>query len=272
MPPTNKILTEIMKMRFLYAIALACVAVACNSAIIDAPERYGSISVALGSPDVDVVTKAPVTLTPESDGASEYTIRIFNDSHELKHEVTYDKFTEPKVLPFDSYYVTVENCTEAEAEEGLGIKRIYGRTQENIILDSSNLSAEAVVNCTVANAMVSVIFDKSVKDRFDDLKVTLSGGTTRVQPLEIQETATDVVTETWFNPGNLTYVISGTFVSGGMNKDVEISKTISLNARNNVRLVVKVNLENGQLISPVITYDTTIDDPTQVPGEFNPYV
>ena len=260
-------------MKFLYAMALASMAVACNSAIIDAPQRYGEISVALGSPDVAVVTKSdPVTLTPESDGASDYTVRIFNDSDEKMHEVTYDRFTEPKALPFDTYYVTVENCNEAAAEEGYGVMRLYGRTEDDIILDASNLSASAVVNCTVANAKVSVEFDESVKDRFNDLKVTLTGGTTREGALVIDETETGVVTETWFNPSDLTYTIEGTFVGGGMNKPVEISRTISLNAKNNVRLVVKVSLENGLLIVPEITFDTTIDDPTEIPGGFNPYV
>lgn len=268
----NKILTGIMKLKFLYAIALASMAVACNSSIIDAPQHYGTISVALGSPNVEVVTKSdPVTLTPESDGASDYTVRIFNDSEEMMHEVTYDRFTEPKVLPFDTYYVTVENCTEAEAEEGYGVMRLYGRTEDDIILDASNLSASAVVNCTVANAKVSVEFDESVKDRFNDLKVALTGGTTRGEALVIAETETGVVTETWFNPSDLTYTIEGTFVGGGMDKPVSVSKTMKLQAKNNIRLVVKVSLQGGLLIVPEITFDTTIDDPTEIPGGFNPY-
>ena len=162
-------------MKLIYAMALASMAVACNSAIIDAPQRYGEISVALGSPDVAVVTKAdPVTLTPESDGASDYTVRIFNANGKKMHEVTYDNFTEAKVLPFDTYYVTVENCNEATAEDGFGVLRLYGRTEDDIILDASNLSASAVVNCKVANAKVSVVFDKSVKGKFESLYVTLS--------------------------------------------------------------------------------------------------
>jgi hypothetical protein len=107
-------------------------------------------------------------------------------------------------------------------------------------------------------------------DRFSGLKVTLAGGTTSGRILTIYETASDVITETWFNPSELTYSILGTFNAGGLQKDVNISETIELQSRNNIRLVVKVNVDNGQL-TPVLKVDTQIDDPKEVSGEFNPY-
>lgn len=275
-------------MKFLYAIAVASMAVACNSAIIDSPQRYGTISVSLGSPDVGVVTKAdPVTLTPGSKGASDYTVRIFNDADENKYEVTYDRFTEPKVLPFDTYYVTVENCNESDAEAGLGMMRLYGRTEENIILDATCLSASPVINCTVANAKVSVVFDKSVKGKFTSLKVTLTRAedqennlpsrTVEIpQPASFPENAAESVTEAWFNASSvLSYTIEGKFEAGGVSNVISVSneedKPIVLGARNHVKLVVRASY--GEIVSDVqkIDFDTEIADPTEIPGGFNPY-
>ena len=96
----------------------------------------------------------------------------------------------------------------------------------------------------------------------------LSGGTTPGRSITVTETASDVVTETWFNPSNLTYEISGTFDQTG--KEIGMSRAIELQARNNLMLVVKVSLENGQLL-PSVTVDTQIDDPTVESGSFNPY-
>lgn len=274
-------------MKFLYAIAVASMAVACNSAIIDSPQRYGTISVSLGSPDVGVVTKAdPVTLTPESEGASDYTVRIFNVADEKMHEVTYDKFTEPKVLPFDKYYVTVENCTESAAEEGFGMMRLYGRTEDDIILDASCLSASPVINCTVANAKVSVVFDESVKDKFESLDVALSriaddennltSRTVTVSQPSFPENAAEVMVETWFNASSvLNYTIEGVFNAGGVNNTVSLAnkedEPITLGARSHVKIVVRASY--GELVPDVayIDFDTEIADPTVVPGGFNPY-
>lgn len=275
-------------MKFLYAIAVASMAVACNSAIIDSPQRYGTISVSLGSPDVGVVTKAdPVTLTPKSEGASDYTVRIFNDADVNKYEVTYDRFIEPKVLPFDTYYVTVENCNESDAEAGLGMMRLYGRTEENIILDATCLSASPVINCTVANAKVSVVFDESVKGKFSSLTVTLTRAedqennlqsrTVEVsQPASFPENAAESVTETWFNASSvLSYTIEGKFEAGGVSNVISVSneedEPIVLGARNHVKLVVRASY--GEIVSDVdyIDFDTEIAGPTVIPGGFNPY-
>lgn len=257
-----------MKNKILTLAALSLMAAACAQKA-DEPLQYGELSVRLsGEPAVDVVTKAPEALLPTDDDASAYMVRIYDSAGAMKYESAYSSF-EAQRLPLGTYYVTAENCTEADAEAGSGKMRLYGRSLDmNLTADA--LSQTATVNCTVANALVSVQFDESVKGRFSGLQVTLSGGTERISPVTVAETETGVVTETWFNPSDMTYTISGTFTGSGMNKPVEISKTISLEAKNNVRLLVKVNLENGQLM-PALTIDTQIDDLTEIPEEFNPY-
>lgn len=259
----NKILTP---------LAIAFMAVACTSKV-DEPLQYGRLSVALsGEPSVEVVTKAEA-LDKTSEDAKDYTVSIYDKSaaSEPKYSATYFDFA-TQTLPLGTYYVTAENCTESEAESaesGKGKKRIAGQSAD-VTLAADALTGTATVNCTVTNALVSVKFDASVDGRFSDLKVTLVGGTTS-KTVTVAQTATDVVTGNWFNPQTLTYTISGTFIGSGMNKPVSLSKSIELVAKNNIQLLVKVNLENG-LLTPAVTVDTSIDDPTVENGEFNPYL
>jgi len=252
----------------LYILLATIISVAC-SAGLEEPLHYGELSVSLsGEPEVEVLSRASVALDPAATEAAGYMVYIYNSSDEEQYRSSYAGF-EAQRLPLGTYYVTAENCTLADAESGNGKMRLYGRSND-ITLSLDNLAQTAEVNCTVANAKVCVQFDESVKDRFTDLKVILTGGTTSGRMLTIPETATGVVTETWFNPSELTYSISGTFIAGGLNKDVNIVRTIELQARNNIKLVVKVNVDNGQLM-PQLNIDTQIDDTKEVSGEFNPY-
>jgi hypothetical protein len=250
-------------------MALALMAVACSTEVKETLQ-YGELSVALsGEPVIEALTKAPVALDPQSKDAENYTVRIFNDADAVQYEETYAEFAAQR-LQLGTYYVTAENCTEAEAEAGNGKMRLYGRSAD-VNLSAEALSQTAEVGCTVANAKVSVEFDSSVQGRFSGLQVTLAGGTTPDRSLTIAQTEAGVITETWFNPSSLTYTISGTFTGSGMTKPVEIVKTITLEAKNNIKLLVRVNLENGQL-SPSITVDTDIDNLQETTEEFNPYM
>lgn len=258
-----------MKRTLIGAAFIALTAVACNTKI-ETPEVYGELSVSLaGEPVVEVISKAVETLEQTDPEAENYMVRIYDSADAEMYESVYSAF-ETQRLALGTYYVTAENCTESEAEEGNGKMRLYGRS-EDVTLTADQLVKTATVNCTVSNAKVSVQFDESVQGRFSALQVSLSGGTSRTSAITIAQTAAGVVTETWFNPSDLAYTITGTFTGSGMNKPVNVSRTIPLQARNNIILLVKVNLENGQLM-PSVTFDTQIDDPTEVPGEFNPYI
>lgn len=259
-----------MKRKLIGAALTALMTVACNTEI-ENPEVYGELSVSIaGEPAAEVISRAPEKLEKTDPEASGYMVCICSSSDEKLYEAKYSVFESQK-LPIDkTYYVTAENCTEAAAEDGNGKMRLYGRS-EDVTLTADQLVKTATVNCTVSNAKVSVRFDESVNDRFTGLQVTLDGGTMRTDPITIAQTASGVVTETWFNPSDLTYTITGTFTGSGMNKPVNISKTISLQARDNIVLLVKVNLQNGQLM-PSVTIDTQIDDLTEIPGEYNPYI
>ncbi len=253
-----------MKKTFTY-LAIALTALSCNR-IEPETVQYGEISVALGEPDVEVVTKAATPLDKNSEEAKKYLVTIYEKSTgEDRFSSSYYDF-EKAVLPLGStYYVVAETCTETEAEIGNGQMRVTG-TSADVELNAGNMSVEVPISCTLVNGKISVVFDSSVDGKFDNLQVVLS----RTSPARTLTVTSD--TETWFNPSVVSYSITGRFNAGGVQKDVEKSGTINLAARNHVKLVVKVNLTNGQiLVNPTITTDTTIDSTTDKTETFNPY-
>ncbi len=256
-----------MKIRIIYMLVLMSLAVACDTAGVGEPVQYGEISVAIeGDPEVEAVTKAAFDLDPYSPEAAEYIVRIFNDSGVKQYEAKFSE-AQSKILEFGKYYVTAENCTEAEAEAGIGKMRLAGSSAE-VELNSENLSENVSVECTVQNAKVSVIFDVSALGRFkDDFKVVLTGGTTDGRSIEIRESAE--VTETWFNPSTLNYTVSGTYSYGGIEKFVTASDMRILNEKDNIEINVKVESSNGQLV-PEVSFDKELIESEQKPG-FNPY-
>lgn len=264
-------------MKLVSATVLALMAVACNSEKIDAPVRYGEISVSLGTPDVEVVTRTPETLDPNSAEAAGYTVRIFDtESSSAVYTAAYDQF-EAQALELGTYYVTAENYDPDGAEaanDGLGDMRLAGRSAD-IVLSSAGQKETATINCTVKNAKVSVVYDSSVEGRFSDLKVVLEGGTTPDRSIEIAEQPVGKEIETWFNPcDNLVYTITGIYDPNGIRKPVQVTNSqepMTLDAQDHIQLRIQLNLEHGQILVPEITFDTAISDPELVDGEFNPY-
>ncbi len=259
-----------MKSKFIYLLSLAILAVACDSARVDQPVQYGEISIALaGDPEVGVVTKAATVVDPNSADAAKYTVRIFDSDDVMKHEARFSEF-KSKMLELGTYYVTAENCSEAEAEAGNGMMRVFGRSAD-VALTAEQMKQSVSVECTVTNARVAVKFDESVQGKFNDgngnstLKVVLAGGTTAGRSVEIA----GADTETWFNPSTVNYAISGTFNSGNINLPVSLTGSVTLAAKDNVEILVKVDSQNGQL-QPSVDFDNDLTQ-SDKPSGFNPY-
>ena len=252
-----------MMRKIVYSFIAACLLTASCAKEADAPLKYGTLSITLaGDPSFDVTTKAPVKLEQSSEEAAGYTVRIYNDENVKKYEAPYSKFV-PQTLRLGTYYVTAENCTEKEAEEGNGMMRLYGRSQ-NVTLSATKPEDAAEISCTVSNAKVAVVYDDSVAGLFDGLTTVLSK---TGRTVEVPEAASG--TEIWFNPSEITYTISGIFNATG-NK-VSLSAPLSLEAKDNIKLMVKVNLSSGQIQVPTIQVDAEIAKPEEIEEEFNPY-
>lgn len=253
-----------MKKLLLSLIPLACAAVACNTVRIEEPVRYGQLSVALADePVIEVQTKGGTALNKGSEDAKAYKVSVFNSSGEQQGETATFYDFQAQTLPFGTYYVTAENCTEEEAENLNGMMRLAGKS-DNVTLSLENLRGTASVECTVTNAKVTVEFDSSVS-KFTDLNVKLTGGTTgtrRSSGITITESTEDK--ETWFNPSILSYTISATGVQS-------VTGTRDLKAKDNIKILVKLNQQTGELSVSAVSVDESITEGGQIDGSFNPY-
>ncbi len=257
--------------RLTYLSALLILVAACQSARIDNPVEYGEITIALtGEPAVDVVAKADPSIS-----ANDCAVSIWDAGNSYVVEEFKFSGTVSKMLPFGTYYVTAENCTVAEAQEGNGCKRVAGKSAD-VTIDYAHLINPVSVSCEVTNARVAVKFDASTSGKFPlGLQVMLKNAENRT--LIFPQTAAGVETVSWFNPtSQLEYTISGTYSYGGITSPLLHTATVKLKdgrtniiAKDNILIEVKVDSQSGQL-TPTVDFNTDIIESTQTPG-FNPY-
>ena len=144
------------------------------------------------------------------------------------------------------YQVNAESCTVAESEDGYGCARYEGGSGI-FALNASNIYQKAVIECSQSNALVAVVFDASVSGRFTDLKLTLTSGE---RILEIGEASDQV--NTYFTPAELNYSITGVYTETSFPVSIQ-GEALTLEAKDNIRLVVSLDLTHGQADSPSVT-------------------
>ena len=238
--------------------ALTVLAASCQRLEMSKPLQYGSLSVTMDAEvKVEAVTKAPAT----AEELANYKVKVIGQN-QTHYDGLYSAF-QPLKLPLGTYTVSAENCTSTVAETGNGCKRLFGSTE--VTISESNLNPTAEFTCSVANTLVTVEFDKSATDHISDLEVSLKGGTSgRTVPV------TTTGTEVWFNPSTVSWAITGNIAS--INKAVDIKGSKDLVAKNHLKIVVSVNLENGQIsAAPTITLATNLNTAVEQNEVFNPY-
>ena len=248
--------------------------------------EYGTLAVSLsGDPVIEVVSKAAETLTPAK--AANYNIAVYTSADCSGNPVEgtakkYSELTSPVVLPAATYYVWAESCTAADAESGKGVMRFEGVSPAVEV--RPGFASTATVECTVANAVVTVNFDDSVDGKITDLKVTL----TRETPSRSVEVAyADVAGEdenenenenekqqqVWFNAGSIVkYTISGTsaITQQPLTGEGCTGTLPTLNVGNNVQLNIKVASDNG-VLTVLSDVEINVPETTVKPDGFNPY-
>lgn len=215
----------------------------------------GQISVELMN---ELPVKSAEELTPEE--AAMYRISVldaagapavYEDPEEKKgqqiHAVYYKDFETVTVALDKQYQVTAESCTVEESEAGYGCARYFGNSGL-FELNASNIYQKVRIVCSQTNALVTVVFDPSVKGCFTGLKVTLDSGS---RTLVIPESADDA--ETYFTPGQLSYTVSGTYAETSYNVNIPSSSALALQAKDNIRIVVKLDLTHGQADMPSLS-------------------
>ena len=245
--------------KVLILTALTVLAASCQRLEMSKPLQYGSLSVDMDAEvKVEAVTKAAAT--PEE--LADYNVKVIGQNQTSYYDGLYSAF-KPLKLPLGTYTVSAENCTSTVAETGNGCKRLFGSTE--VTISESNLNPTAEFTCSVANALVTVEFDKSATDHISGLKVDLKGGTSG-RTVSVTTSGTEV----WFNPSTVSWAITGNIAS--INKAVDIKGSKDLVAKNHLKIVVSVNLENGQIsAAPSITLDTNLSEAVEHNEKFNPY-
>lgn len=245
--------------KVLILTALTVLAASCQRLEMSKPLQYGSLSVTMDAEvKVEAVTKAPAT----AEELANYKVKVIGQN-QTHYDGLYSAF-QPLKLPLGKYTVSAENCNSTDAENGNGCKRLFGSTE--VTISESNLNPTAEFTCSVANALVTVEFDKSATDHISGLKVDLKGGTSG-RTVSVTTSGTEV----WFNPPTVSWTITGKITS--INKDVNITGSKEdLAAKNHLKIVVSVNLENGQIsAAPSITLDTNLSEAVEHNEKFNPY-
>lgn len=245
-----------MKKVFHLAI-IAALAAGCRT--LDMYQAMGSLSVSL-EPEVNVEVKAC-----EENDKDNYIVSVTSASSVsgLPYQSAFKDF-QPMNLPMGTYTVSAENCTADEAVSGYGHKRLFGT--KDVTLSYENPNQTVNLDCVLVNSLISIIFDPSVTGVFNDLKVTVQSGTRSVVIKE-----GDKVSEAWFNPGAISWTISG--VSKATGKTVSQEGKRTLDARQNLKITVKVTYSDGLISgSPVINIDSNIsklDENKKI--DINPY-
>lgn len=225
---------------------------------LDMHQAMGTLSVSL-EPEVNVEVKAC-----DENAKDNYIVSVTSseDVSGLPYQSAFKDFKSLS-LPMGTYTVSAENCSEDEAVNGYGHKRLYGT--RDVTLSSKSPNQTANLDCVLVNSLISIIFDPSVAGVFNELKVSIKSGTRSV---DIKET--DAIKEAWFNPAEISWTISGTVKKNG--NIVSQSNNMRLEARKNLKINVHVTYSNGQIsMTPNISINQ-ISSATEVPVDgTNPY-
>ena len=244
-----------MKKVFHLAI-IAALAAGCQT--LDIHQSMGSLSVSL-EPEVNVEVKAC-----DENEKDKYIVSVTSASavSGISYHAAFKDF-KPLSLPMGTYTVSAENCTAEEAVSGYGHKRLMGTKDVTLSYEKPNQTVN--LDCVLVNSLISIIFDPSVAEVFDNLKVTVKSGDRSV---EIKEG--DAEREAWFNPANISWTISG--VSNKTGKTVSQEGNRTLEARQNLKITVKVTYSDGMIsVSPVISIDSNILKSEENKNDINPY-
>lgn len=261
-----------MKNVFLYTVTAAFLALSCNAVKMEAPLKYGTLSISLsGESGLDVLTKGELSAAD----AADYNIAVYNNvdcnGYAAYGPCKYSELgTDPILLQEGTYYVWAESCSSDVSQEGNGCVRLEGKSAEGVSV-SAGFAAETSVICTVANAKVTVLFDaESLSGKFknNDLTVTLTCADR--DPLTAEYTAGDEVF--WFNADTeLTYTVEGTSALTG--EGVEGRGTIdALSAGSHIQLTIKAQSSQGLLeLSSSVVQAVDKNENSNINSEFNPY-
>ncbi len=166
----------------------------------------GTIYLSLeNSPVVEVVTKASEVNTDD--------FRVYVNSAANSYSYFYREMAGGVVVTSGMYTVSAENISEAASLTGnsnWGQPRYWGQSEAKQVGGSAE-TAEFSLTCSMANAALKIIFDKTIADNFTDYKVVAYTDQNRCLEYNAANTSGETPAVGYFSPQNLTYVFTGTY-------------------------------------------------------------
>lgn len=162
-----------MKKLLIAAFAIAAI-VSCKKTVIDSqPDQgFGYISFNLSADsEMTVVTKAEIP----ADELETYNVSLFKES-ELLWSKDYAEITDEDLkVEVGNYRLYVENITEAEATPELAKGEAWLVGEAENVAVKSGITTPVAVECTPANSRVTVAYDDSFSQVFQNPQVTVTG-------------------------------------------------------------------------------------------------
>lgn len=245
---------KMKKALFILSTALIVLS-SCNKNLIeDRNEDDGYILFQVASNDA-MSTKATV----DQSVLETYTVTIKKNSESGEQVVSQrlSAFGSTKLYSIESgtYYVAMENISQAASVEGNGAKRIFGATSVTV---SAGTTATATIAGAVVNAATKIVFDDTFTTVFENYTVTLNSGVRTIPT----NTNND---EIFWNPGTVSFNISARLISdhkttvngsGSVELSAKDYKTLTFKAGQNGKILLSITADDGMTNGSVnITVD-----------------
>ena len=238
---------------------------ACNEMVME-PGQMGSISLSLSS---DVEVEAPTKAG--SVDCSNFKVSVTGKrqtGEDYLEEYIYSQMKANEVIPYGSYVIAAQSCTEEYAVEGLGCVRYYGKTSE--IKIESQTAVPVTVKCKMVNAKATLTLDQSFLDDFADITASLKIGERVVQVPLTQENPSGGQ-EIYFNVpetgGSLIYTVTAKICKGTAQERTltysNASSPLTLLPAKWAKVVIKSN-HNGIIGGPDISFDDELGESSSI--------
>lgn len=238
---------------------------ACNEMVTE-PGQMGSISLSLSS---DVEVEAPTKAG--SVDCSNFKVSVTGKrqtGEDYLEEYIYSQMKANEVIPYGSYVIAAQSCTEEDAVEGLGCVRYYGKTSE--IKIESQAAVPVTVKCKMVNAKATLTLDQSFLDDFADITASLKIGERVVQVPLTQENPSGGQ-EIYFNVpetgGSLIYTVTAKICKGTAQERTltysNASSPLTLLPAKWAKVVIKSN-HNGIIGGPDISFDDELGENSSI--------
>lgn len=229
---------------------------ACNKVVLE-PQQMGSITLSLSS---DVEIEAP---TKAADDYDLYNVTISGEKavgggYEEKY--SYAQIKEGVSIPYGTYRISAQNCTDEQAVEGMGQAHYLGTSDSFDVNSSAPVTVS--VKCVMVNAKASLTLDKSFLHDFTDITASLEVGERIVSvPLDSNPAGGQ---EIYFNVpkegADLIYRVTGKIGDNTLTYTNSASPMLLLPAKW-ANITIRSN-HNG-IIGPDISVDDGMDDDSQ---------